>query len=179
MQMLSYMARWVPRIFLAEIGSPTTVRTMSFDLFPGRSFRAGDCARGWRSAFSLCRTGTSSRSAGAANIRDASQTYRDADGRPFVHTYFYPAEQYDRSLIARLAEHCREGWGEIEIHLHHGVAAPDTAENTRRQLIEFRDRLAIEHGCLAYSSDSARRYGLCAWQTRIGQLESWLGVWRR
>jgi hypothetical protein len=81
--------------------------------------------------------------------------FRDADGRPFVHTYFYPAEQYDRPLIARLAEHCRAGWGEIEIHLHHGMDAPDTAENTRRQLIEFRDRLAGEHGCLAYRNGSA------------------------
>jgi hypothetical protein len=82
--------------------------------------------------------------------------YRDADGRPFVHTYFYPAEQYDRALVAQLAEHCRAGWGEIEIHLHHGAGAPDSVENTRRQLIEFRDRLAREHGCLSYRDGSAQ-----------------------
>ncbi|MGA8493248.1 MAG: hypothetical protein WB711_22695 [Terriglobales bacterium] len=75
--------------------------------------------------------------------------WRDDDGHPFVHTYFYPAEQYDRRLIQQLAEHCQAGWGEIEIHLHHGVVAPDTAENTRRQLIEFRDTLFSEHGCLS------------------------------
>jgi hypothetical protein len=86
--------------------------------------------------------------------------YRDAEGHPFVHTYFYPAEQYDQPLVARLAEHCRAGWGEIEIHLHHGVDGPDSAENTRRQLIEFRDRLAGEHGCLSYWGESAQpRYG--------------------
>ena len=82
--------------------------------------------------------------------------YRDADGRPLVHTYFYPAEQYDQPLVSQLAEHCRAGWGEIEIHLHHGVEAPDTAENTRRQLIEFRDRLAQEHDCLSYHGESTR-----------------------
>jgi hypothetical protein len=76
--------------------------------------------------------------------------YRDAEERPFVHTYFYPAEQYDRPLVARLAELCHGGWGEIEIHLHHGAEVPDSADNTRRQLIEFRDRLAVEHGCLSY-----------------------------
>jgi hypothetical protein len=81
--------------------------------------------------------------------------YLDAEGRPFVHSYFYPAEQYDQTLIARLAEHCRTGWGEIEIHLHHGVQVPDSAENTRRQLIEFRDRLAEEHDCLSYWGESA------------------------
>ena len=76
------------------------------------------------------------------------EAWRDADGRPLRHTYFYPAEQYGKALIDRLAEHCRAGWGEIEIHLHHGVEAADTAENTRRVLLEFRDALA-EHGCLS------------------------------
>src|SRR5579863_1002691 len=79
---------------------------------------------------------------------------RDADDRPFVHTYFYPAEQYDRAHLTRMAEHCRDGWGEIEVHLHHGVGASDTAENTRRQLVKFRDCLADEHGCLAYAGES-------------------------
>jgi hypothetical protein len=81
--------------------------------------------------------------------------FRDAEGRPFIHTYFYPAEQYDRSHLARLAELCHTGWGEVEIHLHHGLRAPDSAQNTRRLLIEFRDRLAEEHGCLSYTSESS------------------------
>lgn len=74
---------------------------------------------------------------------------RDHDGRPFVHTYFYPAEQYDEEILDMLAEHCHAGWGETEIHLHHGIPSPDTAENTRRLLTEFRDHLAFRHGCLA------------------------------
>ena len=74
--------------------------------------------------------------------------WRDADGWPFRHTYFYPAEQYDKSLLDRLAEHCQAGWGEIEVHLHHGIDAPDTGENTRRALVEFREALA-GHGCLS------------------------------
>ncbi len=82
------------------------------------------------------------------------EDFRDAEGFPFAHTYFYPAEQYDQGLIARLAEHCHRGWGEIEVHLHHGVAAPDSAENTRRLLLDFRDTLAREHGCLSYAPDS-------------------------
>jgi len=74
--------------------------------------------------------------------------WRDSDGQAFRHTYFYPAEQYDRGLIERLAEHCHAGWGEIEIHLHHGQNAPDTSANTRRQIEEFREAL-VSHGCLA------------------------------
>ena len=37
--------------------------------------------------------------------------WRDADGRPLQHTYFYPAEQYNKALIDRLAEQiCLPSW---------------------------------------------------------------------
>ena len=80
--------------------------------------------------------------------------WRDHEGRPFVHTYFYPAEQYDEGLLEMIAEHCHSGWGEAEVHLHHGIPHPDTAENTRRMLTDFRDRLAFRHRCLAAEEGS-------------------------
>ena len=80
--------------------------------------------------------------------------WRDHDGRPFIHTYFYPAEQYDQGLLEMLAEHCHAGWGEVEIHLHHGMEHPDNAEHTRQVLTEFRDRLAFRHRCLAVEEGS-------------------------
>lgn len=86
----------------------------------------------------------------------AVDRWRDHDGRPFVHTYFYPAEQYDEGLLEMIAEHCHSGWGETEIHLHHGVTQPDTAENTRRVLTDFRDRLAFRHRCLAAEEGSGQ-----------------------
>src|SRR5437899_7878719 len=58
--------------------------------------------------------------------------FRDSQGRGFKHTYFYPAEQYDRELMEQLAEFCHAGWGEVEIHLHHGTDEPATAESTRQ-----------------------------------------------
>jgi hypothetical protein len=82
--------------------------------------------------------------------------WRDHEGRPLTHTYFYPAEQYDLALVERLAEHCRRGWGEIEIHLHHGVDTPDTAERTRQQLIEFRDALVSRHASLSFWEGSGQ-----------------------
>jgi hypothetical protein len=82
--------------------------------------------------------------------------WRDHDGRALVHTYFYPAEQYDEGLLEMLADHCHAGWGEVEIHLHHGTSDPDSAENTRRVLTEFRDRLAFRHRCLAVEAGSNR-----------------------
>ena len=82
--------------------------------------------------------------------------WRDHDGRPLVHTYFYPAEQYDQGLLEMLADHCHAGWGEVEVHLHHGIPHPDSAENTRGVLAEFRDRLAFRHRCLALEEGSTR-----------------------
>lgn len=80
--------------------------------------------------------------------------FRDSDGQPFVHTYFYPAEQYDYARVEKLAQLCRSGWGEIEIHLHHGVGSPATAEGTRRQILNFRDALSERHGAMAYQEGS-------------------------
>ena len=82
-------------------------------------------------------------------------SWRDHEGQPFVHTYFYPAEQCDEGLLEMLADHCHAGWGEVEVHLHHGMSGPDTAENTRRELAEFRDRLAGRHRCLAVEDGSS------------------------
>ena len=85
--------------------------------------------------------------------------FRDSEGRPFAHTYFYPAEQYEHGLLQQIAELCHSGWGEVEIHLHHGLAGPDTAEKTREQLVSFRDVLARDHGCLSYvDDDGAPKY---------------------
>ena len=81
------------------------------------------------------------------------EAVRDHDGTPFRHTNFYPIEQYERRLLERMAEMQDAGFGEVEIHLHHGVGQPDNAENLRRTLVEYRDILANEHRCLSRESD--------------------------
>lgn len=73
----------------------------------------------------------------------------DSDGTPFRHTYFFPGEEYHPSLVTPLAELQAEGYGEVEVHLHHGVERPDNALNLRRALEDFRDALVAEHRCLA------------------------------
>lgn len=91
--------------------------------------------------------------------RAAGSLLRDHDGTPFRHTYFYPGEQYHRQLIDLLASLEAEGLGEVEIHLHHGVEEPDTADQARRALTEFRDLLAEEHNCLSREDgDDRPRY---------------------
>ena len=83
--------------------------------------------------------------------RQTGEAVLDADGTKFRHTNFYPAEQYDYDILEQMAAMQAEGLGEVEIHLHHGIEKPDTAENLRRALTEFRDRLAEEHRCLSRS----------------------------
>jgi hypothetical protein len=85
--------------------------------------------------------------------RTTGALLRDSNDRPFRHTNFFPAEQYHRPLLELMADLQADGFGEVEIHLHHGVEAPDTANSLRRKLETFRDILAEEHGCLS------RRHG--------------------
>ncbi len=80
---------------------------------------------------------------------------RDQDGTPFRHTNFFPAEQTHPLLLEKLAELQSAGFGEVEIHLHHGVNKPDTAENLRKSLVEFRDLLADEYNLLSRRENSS------------------------
>lgn len=73
-------------------------------------------------------------------------SFRDADGRPPRHTFFYPAEEYEPELLDDLAELCNAGFGEVEVHLHHD---DDTADNLARTLLDFKATLADRHGLLA------------------------------
>jgi hypothetical protein len=83
--------------------------------------------------------------------------FRDSDGRPPRHSFFYPAEEYEPEHLDAVAGLCRAGFGEVEVHLHHDN---DTAENLRRTLTEFRDLLVARHGQLArHRRTGAPAYG--------------------
>lgn len=70
---------------------------------------------------------------------------RDADGRPPVHTFFYPEEEYRPEHLEPLVDMCRMGLGEIEIHLHHDH---DTEAGLREKLRRFKRVLVERHGAL-------------------------------
>ena len=91
--------------------------------------------------------------------RATGHAVRDVDGTPFRHTNFYPAEQYHQPILDTMADLQRQGYGEVEVHLHHGLDKPDTEANLRQALIQFRDVLAEEHSCLSREeSDGMPRY---------------------
>ena len=107
-----------------------------------------------------------------------ADAWRDSDGHPFVHTYFYPAEQYDRRLIQQLAEHTRSGWGEIEIHLHHGVVLPDTAAEHSKSACRV-SRCACIRAWLFVLPRRRRasQIRFCPWQFRLGELGRRMLLW--
>ena len=45
--------------------------------------------------------------------------HRDSEGRPPQYTFFYSEEEYDTQVLDQLASLCREGLGDVEVHLHH------------------------------------------------------------
>ncbi len=48
--------------------------------------------------------------------------FRDADGRPPQHSFFFPGEEYREPFFDHIDQLVREGFGEVELHLHHDDA---------------------------------------------------------
>ncbi len=71
--------------------------------------------------------------------------FRDGNGRPPQHTFFFPQDEYDPEYLDRLAELCAAGWGDVDVHLHHDH---DTAAGLRDKLERFRETLFHRHGLL-------------------------------
>jgi hypothetical protein len=83
-----------------------------------------------------------------------AKNYRDADGRPPQHTFFFPSEQYRPELLDSLAKLAGAGLGEVELHLHH---EGDTRATLRPQLEQALTQFA-EHGHLTRHPGGQIRY---------------------
>lgn len=81
----------------------------------------------------------------SADYRAMADRHRDADGRPPQHGFFYPEEEYVAEHLDTLAALCADGYGEIEVHLHHDN---DTEANFRAALTRFKKVLHERHGAL-------------------------------
>jgi hypothetical protein len=79
------------------------------------------------------------------DYRELASKHRDADGRPPQHSFFYPEEEYAPEYLDKLAELCADGYGEIEVHLHHDN---DTEANFRESITRFCNILHERHGAI-------------------------------
>lgn len=76
------------------------------------------------------------------------------DGRPPVHTFFYPCEQYDPGVVDLLEKLCNNGAGETEIHLHHGE---DSYQSFVDQIETGKEDFS-RHGLLPKDPRGTKRY---------------------
>lgn len=82
--------------------------------------------------------------------------HKDADGCCPKHTFFYPAEVYVKEHLDQLAQLCKGGAGEVEIHLHHD----NDNEHSLREKLERAKRDFAGHGLLGEDKKTAEiRYG--------------------
>ncbi len=81
--------------------------------------------------------------------------FRDTDGRPPRHTFFYPIERYEPAFLERLAKLAAGGFGEVEVHLHHDG---DSRQDLERALRDGVSALA-DQGHLGRDGDGRPRYG--------------------
>ncbi|MET0226033.1 MAG: hypothetical protein ABW187_06310 [Dokdonella sp.] len=79
------------------------------------------------------------------DYRALASRHRDADGVPPQHCFFYPEEEYVEEHLSKIAALCAEGYGELEIHLHHDN---DNAANFRQTMARFCTLLHERHGAL-------------------------------
>jgi hypothetical protein len=82
--------------------------------------------------------------------------FRDANGRPPRHGWFFPGEEYRPHFLDRLARLARDGYGEVEYHLHHDG---DTADTLAHKIDEHL-KIFAEHG---HVSRDPRRAGKFRW----------------
>jgi hypothetical protein len=81
--------------------------------------------------------------------------FADSRGRAPQHTFFYPQDEYLPEHLEPIAQLCRQGWGDVEIHLHHDH---DTADGLREKLLTFAETLHHEHGMLRRDSQGRLSY---------------------
>lgn len=66
-----------------------------------------------------------------------AEAFTDSDGYHPRHTWFYPPHYYTAENIQKLLKLCKQGFGEIEMHLHHNRMEPfqDTSETVRQKIL--------------------------------------------
>jgi hypothetical protein len=77
----------------------------------------------------------------------------DSDGQRPQHSFFFPGEEYSAELLDMLAKLCAQGYGEIEVHLHHGN---DSEASLRKALQEYVNKLHLDHGALGINAKTGQ-----------------------
>ncbi len=101
--------------------------------------------------------------------------FRDSDGRPPRHGWFFPGEEYRPEFLDALGRLVRRGFGEVEFHLHHDG---DTAATLGPQIEEHLATFA-DHGHLSRDAKGKLRWAFIHgnWSLANGRPDrKWCGV---
>ena len=79
----------------------------------------------------------------------------DSTGRPARYTFFYPVEKYHFELVEPLAELCRMGLADLEVHIHHQYL---TREGFIAAIQNYLTALVRDHG-LQRPGGGPRQFG--------------------
>ena len=88
-----------------------------------------------------------------SGYRRLADKHIDSDGRKLQHTWYYPIEQFRGYEVDSLVQLCREGYGDVEVHLHH---KGDNSQSLRKIFRDGLDSLQA-HGALI-SGDGRDRW---------------------
>ena len=77
----------------------------------------------------------------------------DSRGRPPQRDFFFPLEDYHPAILDRLARLCSQGYGEVEVHLHHDG---DSSAQLEDRLNRYAQTLAGRHGLLRQDPSTGR-----------------------
>ena len=101
--------------------------------------------------------------------------FRDSDGRPPRHGWFFPGEEYQPHYLDHLATLVRGGFGEVEFHLHHDG---DTRHSLAPRIQEHLDTFA-KHGHLSRKHGGGYQWAFIHgnWSLANGRPDGkWCGV---
>jgi hypothetical protein len=84
--------------------------------------------------------------------RKLADRHIDSDGIKLQHTWYYPLDQFRGFEVDSLVQLCREGYGDVEVHLHH---KDDNSESFRMKMKNGIDSLQA-HGALISEDGDVR-----------------------
>jgi hypothetical protein len=104
-----------------------------------------------------------------------AESYRDADGRPPRHGFFFPGEEYRPEYLDALADLAKRGFGEVEVHLHHDADTEETLTEKFQQTLKDLSR----HGHISRDAEGRMRWAFIHGNWALANPRSdgkWCGV---
>jgi len=105
--------------------------------------------------------------------------HQDADGKTPQHTWFFPPHYHRQDHLQRLVQLCLNGYGDIEMHLHHDHLLPysETSETLREKILTCLDDYG-KYGVFTSGNGQKRTYGFIHgdWALDNSRGGKWCGI---